>query len=295
MGRFDISMKHLLLEHARDWASFFKVPDDVPVRVIESDLSSVTSLADKVFDIGGKQPFILHLEPHSYYERWLDLRMFEANARLAKRHRKPVHSCALLLDQQAWGRANRGYYRAASPVGRCGVDFHYDVVKVWELGAEELLTSGVGLLPLAPVSAVSRQELPNIVARMDQRLRDEVPQAVAADIWTATLVLVGLRYDREFASLILRGVRETMKQSSTYQMILEEGLEEGLSKGVVQGRRGDILLLGTKKFGKPTAEVKATLEAMTDAAQLETLLTRILDVSSWVELLTVKKTRSRKT
>ena len=264
-------------------------------------LSTVATLADKVIEVLGNSPFVLHLEPQAYYDKSLDVRMFEANARLTKRHEQFVHTCVLVLDRAAWGRANTGWHRAKSPLGGCRVDFQYEVIKVWELPVEKVLSGGIGLLPLAPVCKVSREAVPQVVQRMEKRFREEVPRAVEAELWTATFVLVGLRYDQLFAQTLLRGVREIMKESSTYQLIVEEGLAEGMAKGMETGlakglatglakgqvtaRREDIVKIGTKRFGKPPRKVRETLSELSDLDRLDELFDRALDASSWNELL----------
>jgi hypothetical protein len=68
-----------------------------------------------------------------------------------------------------------------------------------------------------------------------------------------------------------------MKESSTYQAILDEGRAEEARKV--------LLLLGDKQFGPPDASTRTAIEATTEINRLERLLQRLLDVSSWDELL----------
>jgi hypothetical protein len=70
-----------------------------------------------------------------------------------------------------------------------------------------------------------------------------------------------------------------MKDSVTYQAIVEEGM--------VKARQDDILRLGSKKFGAPGAAAEQSLRGITDPERLARLLDRLLDVSSWHDLLTV--------
>jgi hypothetical protein len=105
---------------------------------------------------------------------------------------------------------------------------------------------------------------------------------------TATYVLMGLRYSPELATQILQGVR-AMKESSTYQAIIEEGRVEGREEGRVEGRveeaRAILLRQGTKRFGPPTPQAQAALEAIIAIDRLELLSERLLDVESRHELL----------
>jgi len=64
--------------------------------------------------------------------------------------------------------------------------FRYQVVRVWQLPVEVLLNGGLGILPLAPLSAVTEIELPSVIARMEQRLRQEATPEEFGTLWTAT-------------------------------------------------------------------------------------------------------------
>ncbi len=81
-----------------------------------------------------------------------------------------------------------------------------------------------------------------------------------------------------------------MKESVTYQAIIEEG--------EAKEARKMILLQGGSKFGEPSAEAEAALNALSDVGQLEKLGVRLLRVSSWEELLGLngpgRRSRGRK-
>ena len=51
-----------------------------------------------------------------------------------------------------------------------------------------------------------------------------------------------------------------MKESTTYQAILEEGKAEGKAEGT----RKMLLLQGREQFGEPSAKIVALLDAVTD-------------------------------
>jgi hypothetical protein len=76
-----------------------------------------------------------------------------------------------------------------------------------------------------------------------------------------------------------------MKESVTYQAIIEEGLAEGLAKGELEEARKILLLLGRRHFGEPSAEALAAVNALTDVQKLEELTVRLLQATSWHELL----------
>jgi hypothetical protein len=71
----------------------------------------------------------------------------------------------------------------------------------------------------------------------------------------------------------VRAVRE----SDSYQAILDEGEVRGLQRAVLgQGR---------KKLGEPDEATRAALGEITDPDRLDRLIARLLDASTWQDLL----------
>jgi predicted transposase YdaD len=80
-----------------------------------------------------------------------------------------------------------------------------------------------------------------------------------------------------------------MKESVTYQAILEEGVEKGRVEGEAIGRveeaRRTILRIGEKRFGDADAMTRSHIENATELGTLEILIDRLLEVETWEELL----------
>lgn len=72
-----------------------------------------------------------------------------------------------------------------------------------------------------------------------------------------------------------------MRDSDTYQAILEEGIE----KGSVTELHRTLLRLGRKRFGDPTPAVRESLLTIQNLDRLEWLTERLLDAASWNDLL----------
>ena len=68
-----------------------------------------------------------------------------------------------------------------------------------------------------------------------------------------------------------------MRESSTYQAILDEGRIEEAQKM--------ILLQGGERFGTPREAINAVLTTITDLERLHRMGVRIFRVSTWDELL----------
>jgi hypothetical protein len=151
-------------------------------------------------------------------------------------------------------------------------------MRVWQVPVDSVLTGGIGLLPLAPISDVDEGRLPEVIRRMDERLTAEVPPSERLQLWSSTVLLMGLRYTKTLAAQLMGGVAG-MEESTTVQWFLE--------RGEARGRKDDLFRLGSKRFGVPQPSQKAAIDALTedDLEKLKALVDRLLDVSSWDELL----------
>ena len=111
----------------------------------------------------------------------------------------------------------------------------------------------------------------------------------------ATTILTGLRYRASKSVDLIEGVATMVlgirgiEESWVYQDILAKGLAEGEAKGLAKGRdeeaRRILLDLGRRKLGQPDESVIARIAGLTDLEFLNLLINRILDASTWAELL----------
>src|SRR5579885_742044 len=243
---FDATLKGLLEVAPADWAILAGQPAD-DVRVIDADLSTFSGGADKVLRVGGRYARIVHFDFQSGPDRSLPRRVHLYNAWLEDRHHLPVHSVVIMLRPRAELSNLTGIYQRECEGEPPYLIFRYQMIRVWQLPVERLLQGGVGTLPLAAISAVSNAELPDVIERMRDRLRKR-PTAQVKDLWTATYLLMGLRYERDFVNQLLEGVI-SMEGSTTYQAILEKGIAKGKDVGAREELRKVLLLLGQDRFG----------------------------------------------
>jgi hypothetical protein len=211
----------------------------------------------------------------------LSTRVLLYNAVLHHRFRVPVHSIIVLLRPAANDTAlDTGVHYAVWPE-RGGTDIRFEVVRLWERAVEEVLAGGLGTLPLAPLCQMPagtalEDALPGVIRRIDERLTREAGPEDAATLWTAAFVLSGMRLPRSILLPLFRGVHG-MKESDTYQYILEEGAVNELRKL--------ILRQGQRRFGTPSEAVRAAVEGVADLERLERMSDRIHEVSTWQEVL----------
>lgn len=281
---FDVTTKQLLEVRPADWLEYVGWKPHGSVQLVDADLATVTAEADKVLRVNDAQPWLAHIEMQATYERRLGRRMLRYNVLLDDRHDLPVESVVILLRPRADGPEITGNVQRRRRDGRVYLSFEYTVVRAWQQPVDRVLGGGLATLPLAPLADVQRDELPSVIRRMDGRLRHEAKPSEAAMFWTATYLLMGLRYPVELTHELLRGVRN-MKESVTYQAILEEGRTKGVEEGSLEEARSILLRLGRKKFGAPGRQITVAIGRLDDRTRLERLTERILDVSSWDELL----------
>jgi predicted transposase YdaD len=274
---YDAGTKFLIENYLADWLALSERRSTNPTAMIDADLSTVTAAADKVLRVDDPTPWLLHLELQAGREDEFPSRLHWYNALLEYRHKLRVHSLVVLLRKEADASNLAGVFQSAFPGEPPYRTFRFQVVRVWQLPVESLLHAGLGVLPLAPLSDDAAGRLPEIVAQINQRIQAEATdQQTKGTLWTATDILMGLRYERKLIDHILQKVF-AMKESVTYQAIVEEG--------EVKGIRETLLLLGGKKFGPPDKNVTAALARIDNIAKLKAMTERILDVENWQELM----------
>ena len=291
---FDVTLKTMVEIGPGDWTVFAGQPA-APTRVIDADIATVSGAADKVLQVEASTPYLLHVEFVSGHDAaTLPLTLNKRNILLEDRHDLPVRTVVVLLQPSADSPVLTGQRQRGFPGEVPYNVFGYQVERVWRLSVEQLLRGGAGTLPLAPISAVTEADLPGIIEQMQRRLRRRDARRREADVWYATKVLLGLHHEPDMVDVLLRGVLSIMKDSSTYQAIVEEGRQEGWQKGRVEGAiealRKVLLHLGTEQFGVPSGRTQKTLAKITDADLLEALIARLRTAESWHALLAEEAT-----
>lgn len=256
------------------------------VTVADSDVGTIVSGAsDKLFRVHDDPEYLLHLDFETgHFRAELPLRLRLYNSVFEYRHDRVVLSVPVLLspaaDSPQWsGLLQRGF-SGEQPLST----LRYQVIRVWQLPVEQLLTGGPGTLALAPISNITEGQLRAVIRRMRERLRGPKAPPKAADVWAAAYVLLGLRYSDEFAQSLIEEVL-SMEESTTYQAIVR--------RGRVEEARRNVLMIGEVKFGPPDDSARSAVEAINDLDRLEELLLLQVSAASWEELLATPAPRRR--
>ncbi len=283
-----------------DWPALAGHPA-AAAEVIDADVSTFSGASDKVLRVRGTPDWLLDVNFQSGPDASIPGRAHLYNALLAARHELLVRSLVVLLAPQANLTGIDGRYVQGFPGEEPHVVFRYRVVRVWELPVEPLLRGGWSTLPLAPISAVREADLPGVIERMRRRLRSPAAPPQAGDLWTATWVLMGLRYEQGLVERLLQGVI-AMEESVTYQAIIRKGRDQGRAEGKAEGKaegraeeaRKSLFLVGRQLLGEPAADVTAAIQALDDVERLEQLVVRALQVKTWDELFDRPRKRARR-
>jgi predicted transposase YdaD len=279
---FDATLKGMLEQSPGDWAALAGFPRKV-VRVVDADISTVSGAADKVLLVEDEPEWLLHFEFQTGPDQSLPQRIHCYNALLETRHNRLVRSVAVLLRPEANLASIDGVYRRGFDGEAPYLTFRYEVLRVWQLPVQRLLTGGLGTLALAPISEVQNEELPRIIGEMRRR-QQSWPRRQQSELWAAAYVLMGLRYERHIVKRLVEGVL-AMEESTTYQEIL--------AKGALAEAKKTLLRLGQKRFGRASTRVKQVIEAFDDLERVERLQLQVVDgVAGWDELLDLPPART---
>jgi len=246
-----------------------------------ADLSTVTSQADAILLIGKKRKRAAHVEIQASFDSTIGIRIVMYYALGFKTLGLPMRSYLILLRPEADHSSINGIVEHVDDEDQSTIlRFQYRVIRVWQLRAKDLIESGLGVLPLAFIADINPADLPKLVRRAKERLEGEAEPGTIGEFWTSIDILMGLKYERPFVTELLKGVR-AMKESVTYQGILQEGE----ARGEIRGRRASLLKLGTNLFGEPEPATQARLQLIDSTDKLDDLILRCVHVSSWKELL----------
>jgi predicted transposase YdaD len=294
---YDATTRTLFEMGPPDWAGYLGSPlaDPRLARVIDSNLSTIVAEADKVLWIDAPEPWIEHVE----LQAGRDIRLIDRghlyNTILGYQFRVPIRTSLVLLRPAADGPELTGVREQKHRNGDVYDAFRYNLIRVWEQPVDQLLACGLTVLPLAPVSMVEPEKVPDVLRAIADCLAREASPDQAATLWSATRILMGLRYEKEQIDAMIEGVSAMLfgihgiEESTVYQGIFRQGETkgriEGRAEGVVEHARATLLRQGCKKLGPPGERMAADIAAMDHADRLNDLLDRVLDVSTWDELM----------
>jgi predicted transposase/invertase (TIGR01784 family) len=212
---FDSTCRRLAEQFPEDFATWL-MGRPIEFTVLDpTELSLEPIRADSLILLQGDEE-ILHIEFQTDPTADMPMRLADYRLRLYRKFpNRIIHQVVIYLRYTTSDRVHQEYFEIA------GMYAEFRVIRIWEVPLEELLQYR-GLLPFA---ALGKSDDPEKALRQSVRqmklISDESEQHETIG---AAYVLSGLILGVGIISRIIR--RDVMRESVTYQAILEEGREE---------------------------------------------------------------------
>lgn len=217
---------------------------------------------------------ILHLEFQTvpYSNPPIPLRMLEYKAILTRKYRLPIEQVVIFLKLTNSELVLQNQYQDNYTTHR------YRIIRMWEQNPAPLLVTP----ELLPLAALAQSDNPNT-------LLEQVAQEVAMigeieqrnNISACVFVLAGLRFEKKLIRQLFR--EDIMRESVTYQDILQQGVQQGVQQGM---QRGEVAILQrqiSRRFGELEPQLSEQIQRL-DIPQLENLGEALLDFSNVADL-----------
>ena len=285
---FDNICKFLAETYSTDMASWL-LGEPIPLTQVQPQELAVEPIRADSLILLEAEGLLLHLEFQTKADPQIPFRMLDYWVRGKRRFPdKKIRQFVIYLKETSSDIVFQQEFQDDSTYHR------FEVIRLWEQPVTKFLEF-TGMLPFAILvnEGDKEQLLQDIAQKIDEIPEQKTRQIVGA----ATYVLAGLVLDKNIIKQILR--RDIMRESVTYQEILEEGRLEGEVKGrkegEVKGRKeGEIkgrkqglltiiLRLLTRKFGNLPPKLHTRIVRL-QIPRLESLAEAILDFESVADL-----------
>jgi hypothetical protein len=272
---YDQAFKLLTEEDPRATLALFAgIPLSVAmdVRVLDREVNLSALQVDNLYRCRtADAEFLVHIEAVTRFRTAALDRQFDYVQAIVAKYRMACRSYLVLLTEKGVPGALPRTIRRVH--GDFEATLRLRAVRLWRIPAARILRlESAQLLPWVPLMRASTEEMEEAMRRLD---------AVDENaLRTRLFLLGGLRYGSKEAFLqrldqmIIS--EEILKESSTYQYLIE--------KGRVAGRREDLVKLLTRRFGPLSTATQRKL----DAAPIEKLdrwFDRALDAASLKDAL----------
>ena len=290
MAAIDHPLKRLVSTFITEFASWLL---SMPVRTahpLNVELPADILTTDQVFQVtlNDGRELVLHIEFQGRRSQPpMPWRMLEYMPRLAAAYRLPIWSVVFYVGAGA-GVDDTEHHTVSGPADITPLVWQYQVVRLWQLSAEELLTlNQPALLALVGQTRVDQPTfiLPAVVAR----LRAVADTELRGRLFTSLLALLPAQEMIEMVERLLEdetGLLDTPYLRRIREEGREEGHEEGREEGALAVWRRSIGEAVTLRFA-PTPEVlqqvQQALEMRSEEAALAQLFTVALRSASLAE------------
>jgi len=289
MAETDSPLKRLLHTSIKDFAAWLLETEVLEAHTINVELPGGDLIrTDQLFRVffSADRSALLHIEFQGRSShKPMKWRMLEYMARLADIDRTVDLASIVFYIGQGAGVQDTGDYAVKAPDGTDSLRWHYRVIHLWKMPAEELLAlDRPGLLPLLGQTRITQAAtlLPAVIIRLkaveDRELQSRLVTSLVALIDDeGMLTMIEKLVENEELLLdtpYLRRIREQGREEGR-EKGREEGREEGLEQGTRRGRQQAILDIVALRLN-PSIETYRAVEKAITAIDNETVLEELL-------------------
>ena len=288
MAETDSPLKDLVRDFAPDFAAWLLGVDPAAIAAVHAEnieLSAGKVWSDTIFHVTlrGGQTTILHIEFQGLRsERPMPVRMLDYISRLAQQGWRSLCSAVIYVGDGA-GVHDTGQYQVRCPDGDLTLAWHYRVIRLWQMAAEELLAlQRPALLPLLGQTRIGRPEqvLPAAVTAIGQ-VADYGQRVRLFDAFAS------LMRDEEvltMAERLIEAMDEGLLMDTPFlrrsrEKGLAQGRAEGRAEGRIEGRIEelrkiilDVLATRLQLTVPQYRRIEGRVEALADETRLRSLL-----------------------
>ncbi len=279
MPETDTPLKLLVSEFAPDFAAWLLHVDNADIRHVQPvniELPAGAVRADTIFRVtlADGRVTLLHVEFQGRHsERPVPLRMLDYLSRLAQQESGFLCSAVLYVGDGA-GANDDGMHHVACHDGDLTLTWHYQVIRLWQMPAEELLALGrPALLTLIGQTRLEEPErlLPRVVSRIQQMPDEETRK----HLFTALLSRMRDEEVMKMTEQLLETIdRDPLLDTPFLRRIRQEGRAEVLAEGLT-ALRESVLEALTVRFDPPATHyqrIEAQLGTVNNVSRLRDLL-----------------------
>jgi len=276
MAETDSPLKDLVRDFAPDFAAWLLGVDPAAIVAVHAEnveLPAGKVWSDTVFHVtlsNGQTP-VLHIEFQGLRtERPMRWRMLDYMSRLVQQGWSSLCSAVIYVGDGA-GVHDTGQHQVGCPDGSLTLAWHYRVIRLWQMAAEELLAlQRPALLPLLGQTRIAQPEqvLPAAVATIGQ-VADYSQRVRLFEAFAS------LMRDEEVLTMAERLI-EAMDEGLLMDMpFLRKAREKGRAEGRIEELQKIILDMLTTRLGLTVPQYRRLedrIEALADENRLRSLL-----------------------
>ena len=260
---YDVAIKKVVKNFPQDYVRLVFKSEATKIELLNIELPAAKHYTDVLVKVTvAGETFIFHLEFFSSYEKDVPARMYGYSARIATIYPElGIYGVALYLNEEDRDKPFPDFYEKWI-LGERRSYHKFDVIKVWELAADDVLRQQIiGLLPVIALMKHKQDETEKDIRAAIDLVQQKVEDAgLRAEMFAALYLFSGLKQLRAFVAKLLKeaNMLELLKKSESYQEILSEGEVKGESKGLIRS----ILALLRMRFGDLPEDFSMRLQGL---------------------------------